>query len=1178
MPTSQNSEALCRTLSSVLSSGSEIDWDEAEEWAAGIEDNILGRLRSISSFVQAPHKSRLESPASTEQLGPGDLVADRYRVESFLDRGGMGEVYKATDELLDVQVALKIISTRAASNLASLQGFKREVLLARSITHPNVCRIYDLGWDAERDVAYLTMEFLAGRTLREQIRSVGPLEPAEALPLFKQLADGLNAAHRAGVIHRDFKSGNIMLVEERDTVRAVILDFGLALECGDSADSSRQTTPSRKVVGTPAYMAPEQVTLGDLTPSSDLYALGVVMFEAMTGRLPFEYQTPLEVALAHVNDSPPSPGEYVELEPVWEDAILKLLAKAPRDRFPTASDAVLALEGREVVDPAPRYALPAVRDSFIGRGDELDSLARHLEGRRQQLHAASGQVKSFAREKGRRQLVTLLGPGGTGKTRLALEYGWHSLPRWPGGVWFCDLAEARTLDGLAYAVADALNVSLGRDDPVVRLGDALSARGKTLVILDNFEQIAEHAETVLGSWLRKAPDASFLVTSRTRLHLADEFLFELNPLDPPTLGIELFEARAQSHRPGFTVDGSNRQRVEEIVQHLDGLPLALELAASRLHMLTLEQLRNRLEDRFKVLAGNRRGRHGTLRAALDWSWELLEPWEQSAMMQIAVFEGGFSLEAAEAVIDLSPHDSAFFVLDVIQSLVDKSWIRATVAGGDPRFEIYRTVHEYATEKLHGEAEPVEIRQVEIRHGDYFARMGSIEEIRRLSAHGESLHFLRLRLELDNLVTACERAIQRGDEDAAAATYVAANAILGMTGPFGLSIELGRQLLDAMTDATSRRRVAVDLSNVERQAGEMDAAKDHGELALKLVRSAGDRALEGIILGNLGIHYMIQGQMEDARQHYDAALSIAREVGDRDSEGRVMGNLGNLHWEQGRMEEAREHLEAALTLHRATDNRRREGLVLGNLGALEASQGRLNEALHCLEAALALHREVGNRNFEGAVLGNLGIVHWEQGRRAEARRDYETALALHRELGNRRYEGILLGNLGRLDCEDGRVEEGRRRLEASLVIHEALGNRRVQGIALSYLGCLDLETGDLQAARSRFEAALDLHREVGNRTYEGVDLGHLGTTLDLQGQPAKAEPCFETGLAILREQRDLPNLGRLLCGLGEYRFRQGAQEAARLALAEAESIASDLGVGEESELSRAMARLRRLLSD
>ncbi len=287
-------------------------------------------------------------------FAPETLLAQRFRIVRFIARGGMGEVYEAEDRVLGERVALKTIRSDVANDQRSMERFLREVHLSRSVTHPNVCRIFDVFH--HENVTFLTMELLPGETLAERLHRSGRIVPAEALPLVEQMAGALGAAHEAGVIHRDFKSGNVMLVpDERRPggIRVVVTDFGLARSSRPGRQSAAPLTETEAVLGTPDYMAPEQIEGKDLTPAADVYALGIVMYEMVTGEPPFQGDTPLSVALKKLKEAAPSPRSGApDLPPVWDRAILRCLERNPGDRYATTADLVRALHGEEIA-PGP---------------------------------------------------------------------------------------------------------------------------------------------------------------------------------------------------------------------------------------------------------------------------------------------------------------------------------------------------------------------------------------------------------------------------------------------------------------------------------------------------------------------------------------------------------------------------------------------------------------------------------------------------------------------------------------------------------------------------------------------------------------------------------------------------------------------------------------------------------
>ena len=316
-------------------------------------ERLLANHTAGSSFLSSPLPA---SPAQSQQfLSPGNLLAERFHIIRFLASGGMGEVYEAEDVELGERVALKTIRPDLLGDGHSLERFKREVHLARSVTHPNICRIFDLfrhpvSRSAESTsgsgFVFVSMELLAGETLAEYLKRVPRMPTADALPIAVQAASGLAAAHEAGILHRDLKPGNIILVPGTKRMRAVITDFGLALRSSSESSRSGAITDTGKSLGTPAYMSPEQVEGRELTPASDVYSLGLVLYQMVTGARPFDAESPLSMAVRRLREDPMPPRALVEdLDPRWEAVILRCLDRDPARRFQSADEVSQALKG-----------------------------------------------------------------------------------------------------------------------------------------------------------------------------------------------------------------------------------------------------------------------------------------------------------------------------------------------------------------------------------------------------------------------------------------------------------------------------------------------------------------------------------------------------------------------------------------------------------------------------------------------------------------------------------------------------------------------------------------------------------------------------------------------------------------------------------------------------------------
>jgi serine/threonine protein kinase len=298
---------------------------------------------------------------TSSALTSGQILAGRYRVGAFLGRGSIGEVYEAEDLELAGRVAIKILRPELARDERVVRRFQREIQLTRLVPHPNVCRMVDLVHHQDTAAGeparvFLTMELLRGETLEDLIVRQGPLRPAEALPIVRQITAGLAAAHAAGVVHRDLKSSNVFLVTSPTGSRAVVTDFGLAWSAESEATAT--LTVTGELIGSPAYMAPEQVRGETASPVTDVYALGVVLFEMMAGQLPFVGKSAFYTALKRLREPAPSPRTLVpDLDPVWEEVILRCLERAPADRFAAMGDVVSALDGVPAIGARRLFSL-----------------------------------------------------------------------------------------------------------------------------------------------------------------------------------------------------------------------------------------------------------------------------------------------------------------------------------------------------------------------------------------------------------------------------------------------------------------------------------------------------------------------------------------------------------------------------------------------------------------------------------------------------------------------------------------------------------------------------------------------------------------------------------------------------------------------------------------------------
>ncbi|WP_437333351.1 ATP-binding protein [Sorangium sp. So ce394] len=787
-------------------------------------------------------------------------------------------------------------------------------------------------------------------------------------------------------------------------------------------------------------------------------------------------------------------------------------------------------------------AVPASR--FLGRDRELAAIA-----------------ELFRRGE---RLVTVWGPAGMGKTRLALELAsrWDEA-RPAEAVWLCELTACRDLRAVCGAVARAIGaqVAAGRREAtlVERIGRALATVGPALVVLDNLEHVLEQAAPALDAWVRAAPEVRFLATSRERTRLPGEIGCELGPLELPAEGsaersaaVALFLDRAAAHRGGAPAGDERLADVAALVRRLEGIPLAIELAAAREGVLGVRGLLARLGSRLDLLAGAARGREArqaTMRSAIEWSWDLLDDRERRALACCSVFRGPFSLAAAAAV--LAEPDAA--AIDRIEALRDKSLLRAAPPGSDgaTRFALYEGVRELAAEKL---AERDEREAAAERHAAFylaageaaaadFERRGALDALNRIAGDLEELLAVAEGA-LAAAATPRAGAVAAGAVAAAGAPRAGSSAaaegavataapraaaeralralsaiepVLSTRGPFGAQIELlDRALAAAEALAADLRVVARALAargRARRLRGQAEAALEDLERARAQAAALGEATLLSGILADLGVLHHGRRDMERARDHYEQALALHRALGDRRAEGRALGNLGALHHDERREAEAAAYYERAIAIAAEIGDGRQEGIFSTNAGLLEQERGAPALARRRYERAAAILGEVGDLRLLAITLGNLGALHHEEGRLADARACHGRAVALLREVGDRRSEAIALCRLGAALASVGEVDEARRALDPAERLLAQLGDEPDVELARVASGFVDLARA--QAARRAGQ---------GDEAAAHVGAARRRIARAREGSPSSASRSDDVRLLLRILERSLAALG------------------------------------------------------
>ncbi len=744
--------------------------------------------------------------------------------------------------------------------------------------------------------------------------------------------------------------------------------------------------------------------------------------------------------------------------------------------------------GRPTAPAESRPRLPRERTTFVGREADIAAIRRLFE---------DGA-----------QLVTLLGPPGIGKTRLSLQVA-RSLG---GDATFCDLVEARDRSAVLTAAAIALGVSVEApmsDEALARLiGRALDQRGEALLVLDNAEQIARDVAALAALWLDLAPAALLLVTSRERLRIPGEHALVLGPLGVPPAretspeallaseAVTLLCDRARAARAAFSASPEDAAALAEIVRRVEGVPLAIELCAARLGVLAPRQLLARLALRLDILATDLRGapeRQAHLRGAIDWSWNLLDERERSALAQTSVFRGGFDLDAAEAVLDLgapaagpavlgAPAAGPVLgapaagpaVLDALAALHDKSLV-ASDAEGDARaprrYRLYESLREYAAEKLAERPDGAAERAAD-RHARHFADAGA-----RWAAAARGRDFsaglAALARESGNLEAAGRWAAERGDLDQAMEIALCLEPLAIVRGPVMPYLSSLEAALATAGDRLSPRtasRAFGSLGVAESRVGRPGPAIASFQRAVELATASGDVRSLPFLLAKLGNQHCVTGDQAAAEE----AFRRARELLDANDDPPVRGVFCRHNafflWRAGKVSEARREGERARALLQEDGDRRELAYVLCDLAASYLDAGELDSATGTLEAALALLRELQYRRVESRSLLLVALARREQGRFDEAQAALDRALQLPVEDGDRGAEGFALWHLACLALERGDAEKARQLGEEALVRYVEMGDGHLIAHARMVLGAALARLGDTAAAESEFDLA------------------------------------------------------------------------------------------------------------
>ena len=830
-------------------------------------------------------------------------------------------------------------------------------------------------------------------------------------------------------------------------------------------------------------------------------------------------------------------ADYLGIPPEGRVAFLQF-ARGQGDAWQqTSGEQTTRAEDHTLVAPTPRRPspggyppnnLPTHLTSFVGRDAELPRLRDFM---------LTAEVR----------LLTLIGPPGTGKTRLALQVAAELLNDFDQGVFFVNLAPISDPGLVISEISQTLAVRESGGQSLLEELKGYLKDKQLLLVLDNFEHVVEAAPFV-GDVLRAAPGVKTIVTSRVPLHIRGEKEFSVPSLQLPDIqhlppidrltryeAVRLFIERAADVRAGFEITNDNAATVAHICARLDGLPLAIELAAARVKFLSPESMLTRLGSRLELLTGGPRdlpARQRTLRNTIDWSHELLSEEEKKLFRRLAVFQGGRSLEAIEAICN-AEGVPGIQVLDGVASLVDKGLLsQEEGVGGAPRFVMLETIHEFAREKLQESGEADALGK---EHALYFMLLA--EEVERHLSGGKQKEWLnRLNAEHDNTRHAFKWA--RGE------------AVRGTQ----YAVEIGLRLAGALWrfwqirgDLTEGREV---LEEALSWGGNPNSAVDGQSGMLKSARA---KALHGA-----GVMAYGQGDVGTAQSLLEESLSLYKELGDKRGIAYVSTSMGHIPSIQGDTSKARSLYEDALAIFKALDDKQGIARTLSNLGDMAMTHGDYATARVFIEESVAIDRELGDKSSIANSLSTLGVVAMQEGKFAAARALYEEVLAIFRELDDRLALAQTLQHLGWLVQIQGDLPASRGLFEESLAMYRGLGHKQGTSASLTGLGILASDDGNYTEARSFYEQSLAIDRELKDKWGISTRLGNLGVLTMLEGKYAAARSYFTEGLEIAREVGAAMPIEWMLVNLGHASILDGDYPAAHSAYEEGLRLARKSG--------------------
>ncbi len=785
---------------------------------------------------------------------------------------------------------------------------------------------------------------------------------------------------------------------------------------------------------------------------------------------------------------------------------------------------------------AVRHNLPLPVSSFIGRKKEVDELRALV---------ARPEI----------QIITMLGPGGTGKSRLAQQVAAETAETFEDGVWFVELADVTAAANIPQAVLRALSI---RPLPTRDLRDQLFeflAGKHLLLILDNTEQIPDVAKFVAE--LRKAATrVELMVTTRIILNVRGEHVYAVPPLPLPEVdenridrltqsdAVCLFAERAKEASSAFELTPENGPAIGRLVREMDGLPLAIELAAARMRSMSVQQILDRLSRRLDLLAGKKSdlpARQQTIRGAIDWSYDLLDDHEKQIFQLLSVFVGGFYLEAAAAVCGEAGGIDEFDLEEAVANLRDKSLLFGRETLGAMRYGMYESIREYAAEKLKDAADGDLLLKVQSAHWNYYLKLAEGHDVK---LHTTDSAWKFMEADLPNVRAAMDRAAAGGADDVAAKIALAVCPFLGRRGYW--SERVSRAI-----------------------AGLTAARKAFGE----------KHTVVGRLMKEIAVPHQERGEFEESKKWYNDSLQVCEAVGDRKVAGLIFNNLALISKAQGDLAAARALGRKSLDVMRELNDDRGAALSLNNLALLALEQGQFADATQLHEESLKLRRKLNDRVGVAGSLNNLGVVAMRRGDLLQANQWYEEALAELKALRDDRGVASCLHNLARIAKGREDVDKACELATESYEIRKRLGDKAGVALSLTLLSNLSCEQVQLTQARKMGEEALQLWEEVGNVAEITRSLCNLGDICVTLYDYNRANDLYARALHLAEQRNDQTLMAGVLVGMARSAAAMREDRLAIRLFKRARRIYWRLGAAGDlaevmSDLSRLYGRINR----